>query len=135
MISQYFDTCTAAKIKIFIIFFFQSERFHSRIIQTAFSTPGIKSPEAEISDDELIETLKKLIDERTEFYKKIKDLEADVKLAESSTSKLKKTNGKLRSQVEEVVVSPSVMTKSFASLIEISLKYRIFRKCYGPSWS
>ena len=81
----------------------KSERFHSRIIQTAFSTPGIKSPEAEISDDELIETLKKLIDERTEFYKKIKDLEADVKLAESSTSKLKKTNGKLRSQVEEVV--------------------------------
>lgn len=81
----------------------KSERFHSRIIQTAFSTPGIKAPEAEISDDELIETLKKLIDERTEFYKKIKDLEADLKLAESSTSKLKKTNGKLRSQVEEVV--------------------------------
>ena len=79
--------------------------------------------------------MKKLIDERTEFYKKIKDLEADVKLAESSTSKLKKTNGKLRSQVEEVVVSTSVMTKSFASLIEISLKYRIFRKSYGPSWS
>ncbi|CAC5400757.1 unnamed protein product [Mytilus coruscus] len=81
----------------------KAERFHSRIVQTAFSTPGIKAPEAEISDDELVETLKKLIDERTEFYKKIKDLEADLKLAETSTSKLKKTNGKLRSQVEEVV--------------------------------
>lgn len=37
------------------------ERFRSRVLQTTYSTPGIKAPDKEISDDELLEALKKLI--------------------------------------------------------------------------
>ena len=37
------------------------ERFRSRVVQVTFSTPGIKAPDKEITDDELVETLKKII--------------------------------------------------------------------------
>ncbi|WAR14835.1 FHAD1-like protein [Mya arenaria] len=53
----------------------KNERFRNRVVQTTFSTPGIKAPDTEISDDDLLETLKKIIDERTNSFRTIKELE------------------------------------------------------------
>ena len=36
-----------------------------------FSTPGIKAPNEEISDDTLLDTLKQVVDERTELTRKL----------------------------------------------------------------
>ena len=37
------------------------ERFRSRVIGVTFSTPGIRRPEKEINDDELLGTLQQII--------------------------------------------------------------------------
>ncbi|XP_067659401.1 forkhead-associated domain-containing protein 1-like [Haliotis asinina] len=75
------------------------ERFRNRVIQVTFSTPGIKAPEAEITDDELIETMKKLIDERTSLTNKIKDLKEQVRLAKIGTSELIANGEKLKEKL------------------------------------
>lgn len=77
------------------------ERFRNRVVQTTFSTPGIKAPEKEISDDELMQTLKKQLDERTELLEKIKELEEDVKHASAGTEELKDQGEKLRDALQE----------------------------------
>ncbi|XP_053256595.1 coiled-coil domain-containing protein 27 isoform X3 [Podarcis raffonei] len=48
------------------------ERFRSRIIQATYSTPGTKSPQAEITDDEVLESLQKIITDRLDFYQLLK---------------------------------------------------------------
>ncbi|XP_046562957.1 forkhead-associated domain-containing protein 1-like [Haliotis rubra] len=75
------------------------ERFRNRVIQVTFSTPGIKAPETEITDDELIETMKKLIDERTSLTNKIKDLKEQVRLAKIGTSELITNGDKLKEKL------------------------------------
>jgi chromosome segregation ATPase len=75
------------------------------VIQTTFSTPGVKAPETEITDDELLETLKKLLDERTSLMGKIRDLENEVKEAASSTDALKDEGEKLRESLQTSLVS------------------------------
>ncbi|KAK3104566.1 hypothetical protein FSP39_005088 [Pinctada imbricata] len=79
------------------------ERFRNRVVQTAFATPGIKAPDGEISDDELLETLKKLIDERTEFHRKMSEMEQQLKLTDSSSNVFKRNMSKLRSELEQAV--------------------------------
>ncbi|XP_061457304.1 coiled-coil domain-containing protein 27 isoform X2 [Rhineura floridana] len=48
------------------------ERFRSKIIQATYSTPGTKSPQAEISDDEVLEALQKIITDRLDFHQLLK---------------------------------------------------------------
>ncbi|KAJ8320668.1 hypothetical protein KUTeg_002255 [Tegillarca granosa] len=79
------------------------ERFRNRVLQVTFSTPGIKAPESEISDDELLDQLKKIIDERTEFYRKVKDLKEQLKLADTSSAEFKENMSKLRTDMEQIV--------------------------------
>lgn len=83
---------------------FQLERFRNRVIQVTFSTPGIKAPESEISDDELLDQLKKIIDERTEFYRQVKDLKEQLKLADTNSAEFKQNMSKLRTDMEQIVV-------------------------------
>lgn len=45
--------------------------FKSRVVQVTFSTPGIRAPKGEIDDNDLLEQLKKLIDDRTDFMRKL----------------------------------------------------------------
>lgn len=77
------------------------ERFRNRVVQTTFSTPGIKAPEKEILDEDLMQTLKKQLDERTELLSKIKELEQEVKLASTGTEELKDQGLKLRDSLQE----------------------------------
>uniref|UniRef100_A0A669QTK8 Coiled-coil domain containing 27 n=1 Tax=Phasianus colchicus TaxID=9054 RepID=A0A669QTK8_PHACC len=48
------------------------ERFRSKIIQATFSTAGIKAPQAELSDEEVLEAMQKIINERIEFHQMLK---------------------------------------------------------------
>lgn len=40
---------------------FQMERFRNRVVQTTYSTPGVKAPDKELTDDELLEALKNIV--------------------------------------------------------------------------
>ncbi|KFP35446.1 Coiled-coil domain-containing protein 27, partial [Chlamydotis macqueenii] len=48
------------------------ERYRSKIIQATFSTPGSKPPQAEVTDEEVLEAMQKIINERMEFYQILK---------------------------------------------------------------
>ncbi|XP_038602992.1 coiled-coil domain-containing protein 27 isoform X2 [Tachyglossus aculeatus] len=50
----------------------QLERLRNRIIQATFSTPGMKSPNSEISDSDILDALQRLINERVEFHQMLK---------------------------------------------------------------
>lgn len=80
------------------------ERFRNRVVQTTFSTPGIKAPDTEISDDELLETLKKIIDERTNSFRNIKELEQKLKAAEASNKGFDKNVHDLRKTIQNAKV-------------------------------
>ncbi|GCC19405.1 hypothetical protein chiPu_0021067, partial [Chiloscyllium punctatum] len=47
------------------------ERFRSRIMQTTYSTPGVQSPTEALSDEQVIEQMKHIIDEREELKEKL----------------------------------------------------------------
>lgn len=80
------------------------ERFRSRIVQVTFSTPGIRAPDKEISDDDLITTLRKLVEERTESTVKMSELKQQVKAAESGAELIRDNAGKLHSKLAETLV-------------------------------
>ncbi|KAK4809713.1 hypothetical protein QYF61_006543 [Mycteria americana] len=48
------------------------ERYRSKIIQATFSTAGSKPPQAEVTDEEVLEAMQKIINERMEFYQMLK---------------------------------------------------------------
>ncbi|XP_066463385.1 coiled-coil domain-containing protein 27 isoform X2 [Eleutherodactylus coqui] len=48
------------------------ERFRSKIIQAAYTAPGFKGPQVEISDHEMLETMQKIITDRSEFHQQLK---------------------------------------------------------------
>ncbi|XP_047923305.2 coiled-coil domain-containing protein 27 isoform X1 [Anser cygnoides] len=48
------------------------ERFRSKIIQATFSTAGSKPPQAELTDEEVLEAMQKIINERIEFHQMLK---------------------------------------------------------------
>ncbi|XP_041377667.1 forkhead-associated domain-containing protein 1-like isoform X2 [Gigantopelta aegis] len=79
------------------------ERFRNRVIQATFSTPGVKAPETEITDDELIETMKSLMNQRTELTQKIQELKSQLRAAESGTAELLDNAAKLKDQLQQSV--------------------------------
>ncbi|KFW97286.1 Coiled-coil domain-containing protein 27, partial [Phalacrocorax carbo] len=48
------------------------ERYRSKIIQATFSTAGSKPPQAEVTDEEVLEAMQKIINERMEFHQVLK---------------------------------------------------------------
>ncbi|KFQ88204.1 Coiled-coil domain-containing protein 27, partial [Phoenicopterus ruber ruber] len=48
------------------------ERYRSKIIQATFSAAGSKPPQAEVTDEEVLEALQKIINERMEFHQMLK---------------------------------------------------------------
>jgi len=87
-----------------MFYLLQSERFRNRVVQTTFSTPGIKAPDTEISDDDLLDTLKKVIDERTNSFKNIKELEQKLKMAETNSKDFQKNVNDLRKAIQNAKV-------------------------------
>ena len=58
------------------------------MVQVTLSTPNIKAPDTEISDDELLETLKSVVDDRTDMTRKVQDLNEMVDRANASKGRL-----------------------------------------------
>ncbi|XP_074748723.1 coiled-coil domain-containing protein 27 isoform X2 [Strix uralensis] len=48
------------------------ERYRSKIIQATFSTAGSKAPQAELADEEVLEAMQKIINERLEFHQMLR---------------------------------------------------------------
>ncbi|NXE06577.1 CCD27 protein, partial [Lophotis ruficrista] len=48
------------------------ERYRSKVIQATFSSAGSKPPQAEVTDEEVLEAMQKIINERMEFYQILK---------------------------------------------------------------
>ncbi|XP_057231633.1 coiled-coil domain-containing protein 27 isoform X2 [Malurus melanocephalus] len=68
----------------------KSERFRNRIIQATFSTEGSHDPQTELTDDEVLEAVQKIICERTEFQHKLhpRNRGSRMSLLSSSDSRL-----------------------------------------------
>ncbi|XP_048767224.2 forkhead-associated domain-containing protein 1-like isoform X2 [Ostrea edulis] len=79
------------------------ERFRNRVVQSAYASGSTKTPEGEITDDQLVETLKKLVEERTEFHNKVKEMEKQLKLTDSSSNVFKRNITKLRTDLEKSI--------------------------------
>ncbi|NXV70733.1 CCD27 protein, partial [Atlantisia rogersi] len=48
------------------------EKYRSKVIQATFSTAGSKPPQVEVTDEELLQAMQKIINERTEFHQMLK---------------------------------------------------------------
>ncbi|NWV77412.1 CCD27 protein, partial [Dasyornis broadbenti] len=48
------------------------ERYRSKIIQATFSVEGSQDPPAELTDDEVLEAMQKIFNQRTEFQHRLK---------------------------------------------------------------
>ena len=93
------------------------ERFRNRVLQVTFSTPGIKAPTGEIDDHELIETLKKIIDERTDLIRQVQDLKESVNSAQTAKRDILDSTKKLKQQLNETVVS------LFVNFLHLFIRY------------
>ncbi|XP_070561709.1 forkhead-associated domain-containing protein 1-like isoform X7 [Ptychodera flava] len=62
------------------------DRFRNRVVQQTFCAPGIRAPDnlEDVSDDELIDTIKLLIDDRSEARNKVRELKDTIKIQETS---------------------------------------------------
>ncbi len=74
-------------------------------MQTTFSTPGIRAPDKEIGDDELLDTLKKLIDERTQASQHMKEMKESANLANIQKREALENTKKVKQQLNDTVVS------------------------------
>ena len=75
------------------------------MVQVAFSTPGVKYPDDDLPDDQLMDSLKKLIDERTNNHKQITDLKDQVKQLTAQEKKGDKGLRALKQHLTESQVS------------------------------
>ncbi|XP_072282105.1 coiled-coil domain-containing protein 27 [Pyxicephalus adspersus] len=48
------------------------ERFRSKIIQAAYTAPGFKGPQVEVSDNEILEAMQRIITDRSDFHQQLK---------------------------------------------------------------
>ncbi|XP_069775044.1 forkhead-associated domain-containing protein 1-like isoform X2 [Narcine bancroftii] len=74
------------------------ERFRSRILQSTYSAPGVQSPKEAVTDQQVIEQMKQIIEERAAFKEKLKH-EVDTKAVEEE-ERLSNVEG-LRRALEE----------------------------------
>ncbi|RUS91056.1 hypothetical protein EGW08_001184 [Elysia chlorotica] len=79
------------------------ERFRSRVIQVAYSTPALKAPEKELSDDDILAALRKLAEERARLMSNISQLETDVASAKAGRGELLGHAATLRDVVQAAV--------------------------------
>ncbi|ESP04573.1 hypothetical protein LOTGIDRAFT_237318 [Lottia gigantea] len=76
------------------------ERFRNRVIQVTYGSSGLSAPETELTDDDLLETLKKLIEERGSLKTVITELETKKQEAESSKDELMENSQKLQEHLD-----------------------------------
>ncbi|XP_063799637.1 coiled-coil domain-containing protein 27 [Pseudophryne corroboree] len=73
------------------------ERFRSKIIQAAYTAPGFKGPQVEISDTEILDTMQKIIADRSDFHQQLKQKGVNVPpLYASEIAHVKQTSSTTR---------------------------------------
>jgi hypothetical protein len=75
------------------LFYLKYEKFRNLIIQSVFSTPDISRPVGETSDDDIVGSWRKIINQRTQLFEKIdnlkdqnESLKASLKASESTST-------------------------------------------------
>ncbi|XP_077998057.1 uncharacterized protein LOC144451149 isoform X2 [Glandiceps talaboti] len=78
------------------------DRFRNRVVQQTFCAPGIKAPDntEDVNDDELIDTIKLLIDDRTEARNKVRELKDTIKIQETSRKDSNKSVKAMKQHME-----------------------------------
>ncbi|KAJ8371155.1 hypothetical protein SKAU_G00111830 [Synaphobranchus kaupii] len=73
------------------------ERLRVKIIQAAYSAPGAKAPQTEISDAVLLQTMQKIIDDRTTFHQRLQQKGGKMPpLTTAETQSLKTTSASVK---------------------------------------
>lgn len=80
----------------------QHERFRSRVIQAAFSTPGVKYPDDDAKDDLIADSLRKMADERLELQRQLIDNKDKVKVLTAQEKKSEQSLKRLKEYLLEV---------------------------------
>ena len=65
-----------------------------------------------MNDDELIDSLKSVIDSRTDLFSQVKDLKDNIKLSSSSKREQEQNTKKLKQQINESMVSVFVSVEA-----------------------
>nr|XP_021389967.1 coiled-coil domain-containing protein 27 [Lonchura striata domestica] len=78
------------------------ERFRNKIIQATFCVEGIQDPQAELTDDEVLEAMQKIINERTEFQQKLKNKGSKASLFSSDSSTATTARRRKSSRMEKL---------------------------------
>ena len=110
------------------ITYFQIERFRNRVIQVTFSVPGTRTPDKQLSDDEVVDALQKIISEKVELVKQIRELKQTIN--EFGSSKKESIDGakRLKQHLGESVVSVTfriVFPVKLTCLLVIQILYTI----------
>ncbi|XP_014112669.1 PREDICTED: coiled-coil domain-containing protein 27 [Pseudopodoces humilis] len=78
------------------------ERYRNKIIQATFSVEGIQSPSAELTDNEVLEAMQKIINERTEFQQMLKNKGSKVSLLSSDSRTSSPARRRTSSRIERL---------------------------------
>ncbi|XP_030364029.1 coiled-coil domain-containing protein 27 isoform X2 [Strigops habroptila] len=82
------------------------EKYRNKIIQATFSTAGIKPPHAETTDEEVLEAMQKIINERIEFHQMLKQKGVRVPPLYCDTAALPASKGKRRPSARQQHITP-----------------------------
>ncbi|XP_058711247.1 coiled-coil domain-containing protein 27 isoform X1 [Poecile atricapillus] len=78
------------------------ERYRNKIIQATFSVEGIQSPSAELTDNEVLEAMQKIINERTEFQQMLKNKGSKMSLLSSDSRTSSPARRRTSSRIERL---------------------------------
>ncbi|XP_041128813.1 forkhead-associated domain-containing protein 1-like [Polyodon spathula] len=91
------------------------ERFRSRIIQTTYTAPGVPAPNEAVSDQEVIEQMTKIIEERAQLKEVVRELQKQLegKTSElderaANADKLKNTLEECQTRLKEARLTPAL---------------------------
>ncbi|KAF2979931.1 hypothetical protein EK904_013797 [Melospiza melodia maxima] len=78
------------------------ERYRNKIIQATFSVEGIQDPQGELTDDEVLEAMQKIFNERTEFQQMLKNKGSRTSLLSSDSSTASPARRRKSSRMEKL---------------------------------
>ena len=70
-----------------------------------FSTPGVRAPDEELNDEDLIDSLKRVIEERTDLSRQVLDAKEQLKVYHQGRRESSDAAKKLKTAVEASQVS------------------------------
>nr|XP_014126559.1 coiled-coil domain-containing protein 27 isoform X3 [Zonotrichia albicollis] len=80
----------------------QFERYRNKIIQATFSVEGIQDPQGELTDDDVLEAMQKIFNERTEFQQMLKNKGSRTSLLSSDSSTASPARRRKSSRMEKL---------------------------------